>query len=270
MIRHFRRPKGSLALAWQAGADTDVHFRLQRRVGQLNFGDFLASVNLSDDIQNAANPELRPPQLWELETELSTEAGEVVTTTVRAFVHRIDDIVDIIPIGDVGESPGNIDRAWRYGAEWSNTVRLEVLGWDGGRVDTRLLWQDSRVEDPLTGETRAISNSLQNQATLGLRSDPPGSDWGWGVNASYTYQARNVRLTEQGRLWEGPVWASLYLENRNVLGHTVRATVGNLLGARSMWDRTVHDGRRTDPIAFIEERDRRIGPIFTLAIQGEF
>ncbi|QOC23249.1 TonB-dependent receptor plug domain-containing protein [Wenzhouxiangella sp. AB-CW3] len=270
MTRHFHRPKGSLALAWKAGSETDVSFRLQRRVGQLNFGDFLASVDLFDDVQDAANPDLRPPQTWELETELSTEAGEVVTTTLRAFVHRIDDIVDIIPIGESGESPGNIDRAWRYGAEWSNTIRLETLGWEGGRIDTRLLWQDSRVEDPLTGETRAISNSLQNQATLGFRSDPPGSDWGWGIDASYAYQSRNVRLTEQGRMWEGPVWASLYLEHRDVLGHTVRATVGNLLGARSMWNRTVHEGRRTEPIAFIEERDRRIGPIFTIAIQGEF
>jgi len=270
ITRHFQRPKGSLALAWQARPGTDVTYRLQRRVGQLNFGDFLASVNLSDDVQDAANPDLRPPQSWELESEVSTKVGEVGTTTLRGFVHRIDDIVDVIPIGEAGESPGNIDRAWRYGIEWKNTMELARLGWEGGRVDTRILWQDSRLADPLTGQTRPISRSLQNLATLTLRSDPPGSDWAWGMNASYEYQARNVRLSEQGRLWEGPVWANIYLENRNLLGHTVRATFGNLLGARSMWDRTVHEGRRTDPVAFVEERDRRIGPIFSIAVQGQF
>lgn len=90
------------------------------------------------------------------------------------------------------------------------------------------------------------------------------------MNVSYEYEARNVRLTEQGRFWEGPVWANAYIEKRSLFGHTVRATIGNFLGARSMWDRTVYDGRRTDSIAFIEERDRRIGPIFSLSIQGTF
>ncbi len=270
LTRHFLRPKGSVALAWQAAPGTDVSFRLQRRVGQLNFFDFLASVSLTDEFENAGNPDLRPPQSWELEAEMSTRFGEVGTTTLRAYVHRIDDIVDFIPIGANGESPGNIDVAWRYGAQWTNTLQLSRLGWAGGRVDTRIQWQDSRLDDPLTGQARPISRSLQHLATLALRSDPPGSHWGWGVNASYEYEARNYRLTEQGRIWEGPVWASAYVEHRSVFGHTLRATAGNLLGARSMWDRVVYTGRRTDPISFIEARDRRIGPIFTVSIQGEF
>jgi outer membrane receptor for ferrienterochelin and colicins len=32
----------------------------------------------------------------------------------------------------------------------------------------------------------------------------------------------------------------------------------------------VHEGRRTDPVAFHEQRDRLIGPILTLSIRGEF
>lgn len=270
LTRHFRRPKGSVALAWQVNEDTDITTRLQRRVGQLDFNDFVANVRISDDIQNAANPDLRPPQLWELESEISTPLGDMGTTTLRAFVHRIDDIVDIIPIGDTGESPGNLDHAWRYGFEWKNTLQFASLGWQGGRIDTRLIIQDSEVEDPLTGEKRPISGSLKNFASVSLRNDTPGSDWGWGVNASYEHVAETVRLTEQGRQTEGPVWASVYLEHRNVLGHTIRATIGNLLGARSVWDRTVYQGRRTDSIAFIEDRDRRIGPIFSFSIQGTF
>jgi outer membrane receptor for ferrienterochelin and colicins len=85
-----------------------------------------------------------------------------------------------------------------------------------------------------------------------------------------TLDTLSYRLTEVGRMWEGPVWLSLYLENKDVRGLTMRAQVGNILGAESMWDRTVHAGRRTDPIAFTEERDRRIGPIFSFQIGGKF
>jgi hypothetical protein len=55
-----------------------------------------------------------------------------------------------------------------------------------------------------------------------------------------------------------------------VFGLTVRATVSNVLAARSMWDRTVFLGRRTDPINFIERRDRLIGPIFSFQVRGKF
>ena len=46
LSRSFKRPKGSLSLAWAPREDLDVSLKLTRRVGQLNFGDFLADVNL--------------------------------------------------------------------------------------------------------------------------------------------------------------------------------------------------------------------------------
>jgi hypothetical protein len=79
-----------------------------------------------------------------------------------------------------------------------------------------------------------------------------------------------VTGTEVGRLWEGPVWGEVYLEHKNVYGLTLRGGVYNLLAADSMWDRTVHSGRRTDPVDFIEHRDRQIGPIFSFAVRGKF
>jgi hypothetical protein len=69
----------------------------------------------------------------------------------------------------------------------------------------------------------------------------------------------------------GPVFASLFVEHKNVLGLTVRATAGNLLNARSRWDRTVYAGRRNvAPIDFVETRNRLIGPIFSFSVRGEF
>ena len=98
----------------------------------------------------------------------------------------------------------------------------------------------------------------------------PGTDWAWGGDASYYFSEKDYRLTEVGRLWEGPVWASLFVEHKNVLGMTVRFTAGNLLSATSMWHRTVYEDRRTGPVAFFEARDRTIGPIFNLSFSGKF
>ena len=270
LTRTFWRPKGQLTAAWKPNERTDVNFRLQRRVGQLNFFDFLASVNLQDERENAGNPELVPPQSWEAEVELVRNLGRWGRTTFRVYGHLIDDIVDIVPIGATGESPGNIDRAIRYGAESRSTINLDPLGWVGARVDARFIIQRSRLDDPLTGEPRPISNSLREAAELTLRYDIPETEWAWGGGASYQIAALNYRLTEVGRQWEGPVWAHLYVEHKDVYGLTVRATVNNILGADSMWDRTVFAGRRTGPVAFHETRDRIIGPILSFQVRGRF
>ena len=268
--RSFWRPKGQLTAVWRPEPNLDLNFRLQRRVGQLNFYDFLASVNLGEDRRNAGNAELVPPQTWEAEVEAVRRLGPWGTTSLRLYGHLIDDIIDIIPIGATGESPGNIDRAIRFGGDWKSTINLDGSGLRGMRLDTRVQLQHSRLRDPLTGERRPISNSLQYLANFELRHDVPDTDWAWGAGAYYQRAALNYRLTEVGRFWEGPVWANLYLEHKDVLGLTVRATLGNIFGGDSMWDRTVYAGRRTGPIAFFERRDRFIGPIYSLSIRGRF
>lgn len=270
LSRSFRRPKGQLSLAWKARPRLDVNVKLQRRVGQLDFYDFLASVDVNNGQANAGNPDLVPPQTTELEVETVRDLGKWGTTSLRVYAQRIDDIVDTIPIGATGESPGNIDRATRNGLEWKGTFNFDPLGWAGAKVDARLQHERSRVRDPLTGEQRPISNNLKDLAELTLRDDIPHTHWAWGFDISYSFYARDYRLTEVGRQWEGPVWCSVYIEYKDFHGMTLRASSDNVFSSRSMWDRTVYVDRRTGPIDYIEDRDRRIGPIVSFSVSGKF
>jgi hypothetical protein len=270
LTRSFKRPKGSVSLAWKPSDALDVNVKLQRRVGQLNFYDFLASVNLNDGRQNAGNPDLVPQQSWELEVEATRSLGAYGTTTLRLYDHRIDDLIDTVPIGVDGESPGNIDSAREYGMEWKGTWKLDAFGWAGAKLDTRYWVQQSEVRDPLTGVQRRISNSLVHFWDVALRDDIPGTQWAWGGEVNHEKDARDVRLTEIGETWEGPLWGSLFIERKNLFGLTVRGTFSNLLGARSYRDRYVYVDRRTGPLDFHEVRDRRIGPIVSLQVSGKF
>ena len=271
LVRSFFRPKGSVSLAWKPSDDVDVSLRVRRRVGQLNFYDFLASVNLTNDSENAGNLELVPEQAWDTDLEISKKLGAWGNTSVRLFDRRISDIVDIIPIGEDGESPGNIDKAHRYGVEWKGTWLFDKLGWKGAKLDSIVVLQKSELEDPLTGETRPISNTLKRQVELNLRHDIPGSDIAWGGSLYHDWFSKSYRLTEVGRQWEGPIWLSAFIEHKDVAGLTVRAGVNNILNARSRWERDVFDGFRNDnPLLFKERRNRLIGPIFSLSVRGNF
>lgn len=268
--RTFWRPKGELSAVWQRDPATRVNLKLQRRVGQLNFFDFLSSVNLTDVREIDANPDLVPPQSWEAEAEISRSHGAWGASTLRLYGHRIEDIVDFIPIGTDGQAVGNIDEAVRYGVEYRGTHNLDPIGWKGVRLDSRVWLQGSSVEDPLFRENRAISNSLQQLLSLSARRDVPGSPWAFGGSVSHQRYAPVYRLTEVSRSWEFNAMGSVFVEHKAVLGHTLRFTVANVFYGESYYDRTVHSGRRTSPISFVEIRDRDVGPIFTLELRGKF
>jgi len=269
--RKFFRPKGSVSLAWRPAKGWDASFKLRRRVGQISFFDFLAQPVLSQDRENSGNPDLVPPQSWEVETEVGRELGAWGRTRLKLYAHRIDDIIDIIPIGDNGEAVGNLPRATRFGAESTSTLLLDPIGWRGAKVDITAGFERTSVRDPLTGEKRAISGTRDRWAEISLRHDIPGSKIAWGGALSHDHFAKNYFLTEVFRSWEGPVWASLFVEHKDLLGLTVRATAGNLLNARHRLDRTVFDGRRErDPVAFIQRNNQLIGPIFSLSVRGNF
>ncbi len=269
--REFWRPKGSLSLAWAAAKGFDVSFKLRRRVGQLDFFDFLGRVFLEDNNQNSGNAELVPPQSWEAELELKKALGPWGTTTLRLYEYRIADFVDIIPIGLTGESPGNLDGARRRGLEWTSTFQFAPLGWKGAKLDLKIALEDSSIIDPLTLTARPISNTLDRNIEANLRWDIPKSDWALGAYLDYYHFQNYYRLSEVGLGWEGPIFAGAFIENKDVFGLTVRASFNNLLDGRNLFDRTVYAGRRNvSPVLFTESRDRLIGPIFSFSVKGNF
>jgi hypothetical protein len=156
------------------------------------------------------------------------------------------------------------------GIEGRSTLQLEPLGLRGARLDLRTQFQRTRLDDPLTGESRPISGNLVRFAEASLRYDLPGSDWAFGSAASHFEPSKNFRLSQLIFNNEGPVFLNAFAENKDVLGLTMRATVSNILGASSVLDRVNYAGRRTDPISFVEVRRRKIGPIFSFLVSGTF
>jgi hypothetical protein len=273
--RHFFRPKGSVTVGWQPNGAWDLSLKLRRRVGQISFYDFLAQPNLQEERENSGNPDLVPPQSWEIEGEANRTLGPWGKTSLRAYAHFIQDIVDIIPVvaadGSDGEAVGNLPHAKVLGFEWNSTFQFDPLGWKGAKLDLAVQMERSRVRDPLSGEPRPISNNLMRNIAADFRYDVPMSDWAFGWGGNHSMSAKGYYLSEIDSQWEGPVFDYWYVENKDVFGMTVRAQVANLANARHRFERTVWDGRRLrDPVLYHQSNDQLIGPIFSLLIKGNF
>ncbi|QDZ06296.1 TonB-dependent receptor [Sphingomonas panacisoli] len=269
--RKFFRPKGSISLGWRPSAGWDASLKLRRRVGQISFYDFLSQPNLNQDRQNAGNPDLVPPQSWELEGEIGRELGPWGKTRLRAYAHRITDIIDIVPIGASDEGVGNLPQATRYGIVSTSTLQFDPIGWRGAKLDATIGTERTRVRDPLTGVERSISGNHDAWIDFAFRQDVPRSRFAWGAEASYDHFNKSYYPTQVQRAWEGPWWISSFVERKGLAGMTVRLTVLNLLNARHRLDRFAYTGfRTTSPLSFREQHNQLIGPIFALSVRGNF
>ncbi len=272
LTREFWRPKGSLTLGWTAMTGLDLSFKLARTVGQLSFGDFLASVDLAGENGNAGNARLVPEQAWEAEFEVKKNLRDWGSATLRLYARHIEDYIDIIPVDGGLESTGNIvGGAKLYGASLNATINLDPLGWKGARITGTGTYEDTSLSDPLTGVDRPFSYHEYTSGEVTLRYDIPASDWAvgggidWGINKPY------VRLSEIGRDYEGPVYTFAFIENKDVFGLTMNLNVFNLTGGQTIFDRTVWTGLRDrSPIEFIERRRNNVSTIFRFTVKGSF
>jgi outer membrane receptor protein involved in Fe transport len=241
-------------------------------VGQLNFADFLAAVNLSSNNQSGANNDLRPDQSWLAEIEATRNFGTWGSATVRAFFRRFEDFITFIPTPTGGEARGNVAWARVMGVELNGTLRLDPLGLPGGKVDLAAVMRHSIYPDPVESGRRLPAPFAQpHNIEIDFRYDPPGSDWAFG--AGYRHSSFNpyYRVAEFGYDYNIDQNPYVLIEHKDVFGLTVQMRVNNLLEREAVLDRQVFSGPRgRSPLLFREDRRREIGRVVNFTVKGSF
>lgn len=269
--RKFFRPKGSIILGWHPDKTWDISLKLRRRVGQISFANFLAQAELNVGRQEASNAQLVPPQSWEIETDFAHDLGRWGKTSLQLHYYKVQDIVDFIPVGEDEQAVGNLPRADRAGFLSTSTINFDPIGWTGAKLDATFGAEWTSVRDPLTGKSRPISGVQDRWGSLQLRHDIPHTQLAWSAYVQYRHYVSNYYLTEIDQTLDIPWMAGFYVEDKNVLGTTVRFSVDNVFNGRHLEYRTVWDGwRDRTPVNFIERHNELVGPIFTLSIKGNF
>jgi hypothetical protein len=202
---------------------------------------------------------------------MSRDLGRWGKTRLNLHYHRVEDIIDVIPIGTDGEGVGNLPRADRMGFESVSTFNLDEAGWSGAKLDLTIGREWTSVRDPLTGDKRAISDVKDRWGSIEFRHDIPGTALAWSAYLIHRRYSKSYYLTEVSRSADLPWIAGVYVEHKNVFGTTVRFTADNLFNSRHTVDRVVYDGYRDrSPVAFFDKRDQLVGPLFNLSVKGTF
>jgi hypothetical protein len=183
---NFAKPR--LLATWSPDPKNQLRFRLEREVGQLDFGDFVASSSLNTGVITVGNPDLNPQQDWvyELAYERRFWGNGSVTFMLRHFQYT--DVIDRAPIfpsggGSPYDAPANIGDGFRDAALVNFTLPLDRLGIKGGQLKGDGSIRRSEVTDPTTGKTRRISGEHPVDWDLSFSQDIPSKHLKWGVDA---------------------------------------------------------------------------------------
>jgi len=192
-------PKPRLLVTWSPTAVDQLRLRVEREVGQLDFGSFAASAALNGIGVTAGNPNLTPQQDWayELTYERHFWKDGVVSLTARRL--EISDAIDRAPVfspSGVFDTPANIGDGAETDLVASFSVPLQRLGITGGTFRGQATWRDSSVTDPTTGQKRRISGQHELDDGLHFTQDLPRWNLVWGVDVTSPFRERFFRFGE--------------------------------------------------------------------------
>lgn len=245
--------KPLVLLTWTPSTRDQYRFKLDRQVGQLDFEDFVSSAEFSTGTINAGNSNLVPSTSWNVTATWEHQFVAETTTVLTLHHAQIADVVDVAPIYatdpdsgiiEVFDGPGNIGPGWLNEAELGVNLRLSRWGIDGGLIKASLIYRDSSVTDPITHQTRSISDYVQPwEGNIEWFHDIPNHHFRWGANLRLGEQSRSYRLDET-RTASERAWLGVFAEYNPSDRWSIRLEAQNLTARQVRLKHSIYDGSR--------------------------
>jgi len=258
-----------------------IQFRAtaEKDVSQLSFSDFTASIDGSDDEQNAfeGNADLRQTQSWRylvnLEYRLPNDAGVL---SGNLFYNDFDDLIDNVDVSTDTEilgARGNIGSGEQYGINLNSSIRLSMFNQPNMLFTAGLNIEESSLTDPFLQIERERSiRGGASRYSFGFRHDIPSrNNMNWGFN--YRREFYNDFLVyDVDKIEEYPKVGSIssWVEVQAWGGLVYRFEVRDQRHRCRIRTRYTNGTIATGVIDEIEDSCSDAGPILAIKIRGTF
>jgi len=266
--------KPRLQASWSATRATQLRLRLEREVGQLNFGNFVAQSSLNTITGvTAGNPDLDPERAWVAEAALEQrfwQRGSVVVTLRHSEVQDVIDRGPVFTPAGVFDRPTNIGDGRRELVKVELTVPLDRLGLKSSQVKGYLVRRWSRVDDPTTGQGRRISGERPVEWNVDFSQDLPARNMTWGVYADGGWQQAYQRFNAVDTIKLDP-FLMVFVEWRPRPDLNIRAEIENITERGYRRTTLIYPGLRNGGGApTLSDRDLHFGRILCLRVRKSF
>lgn len=252
---------------------------IEKDVAQLNFNDFTANIDGSDDERDAisGNSDLRQEQSWRYEMNLEYRFDDdngVLNTNF--FYHDLEDVIDRVNIstGDsIASANANIGDGERYGMSIDGSLRLAMFNMPQLLLTSRIQVEDSSVTDPFLGIDRRLNRQGRGNLRFGFRHDMKSAPINYGMNLNYGLQDNRLAFdVDRIESYNQDAFAFFFFEYQGFENLIVRLEANNLNEAERCRVRTRYVGGTiaTGSISEIEDSCSHTGEKYAIKIRGTF
>jgi len=269
--KSFVFPKPRLQMTWTPWSGQQFRFRAEREVGQLDFGDFVASADIDIGQVEGGNPDLEPQKANVIEATYERRFwGEGVLDFTVSHA-EIEDVVDVIPLTGGFDGVGNIGDGTSNFFQTRLTLPTDKLGVPNGRLQARASWSQTSVIDPVTGEERRFQGNQAFGCGVSFNQDLRGGRWSYGFDHGCNVdKGANYRVREIRYFYSEP-FVTLWGQWKPRPDLTARIDLGNASDRRNGYNRDIYSGPRdTAPLSFREVRRTQMSPWLFVQIRKTF
>jgi len=270
--RNFIYPKPRLLLSWAPDQQSQVRLRVEHTVGQLNFSDFVANVNLSGYGIGAGNANLRPDQRWQFEGAFERRFWERGALVFSYMHEEITDLQDFVPVGGGLDAPGNIDSAASDKLAISGLIPLDFLGLEKAQFKPNVYWLTSDLIDPVTGEHRRISNQRNISSYYEISQDIDSLKSTWSFNWGTGWSRNTWRIAQITRIGiHNNPYVNFAWSYKPTADWNITFSAENFIPYRFEIEQRNFTGQRTlGAVPTIQDRFARTQPRFYLKLRKTF
>lgn len=273
----FFRPK----IDYRFDITPSIQFRVtaEKDVTQLSFSDFTASIDGSDDEQNAfeGNADLRQTQAWRyqanLEYRLPNDAGVL---SGNLFLNEFDDLIDNVDVSTDTEilgARGNIGSGRQYGINLNSSIRLSMFNQPNMLFTAGLRMEEPTLTDPILGIERERSmRGGGSRYNFGFRHDIPSrNNMNWGFNYRREFY-NEFKVWDVDKIEEYPKvgFISGWLEVQAWGGLVYRFEGRDARHRCRIRTRYINGNIATGEIDEIEDSCSDAGPVWAIKVRGTF
>ncbi|HZV84150.1 MAG TPA: TonB-dependent receptor [Brevundimonas sp.] len=263
---YFVKPR--FQATWTPIPSHQLRFRVEREVGQLNFGDFAASSDLAGETLFGGNVDLEPESRWIGEAIYERRFWGEGIFTIGYRHDEVSNYIDVIPLKNGLSAVGNIGDGTSDRVSVNLLLPADRLGFIGGRINFRNDWIHTEVTDPTSLEIRSVSNLRTSQPYIGIDQTIASMKIQWGafVLTRLGQSTFNPDFTNRWRA--GSDYFQAYVEYKPTPTLTLRAQLTD-------WDefvttRTQFANRVTRPVAYVETREVNPRTFWSLQLRKTF
>jgi len=271
--RSFFYLKPRALLSWSPDPGSQFRLRVEHHLGQLNFGDFVSSVSLTQNTVTAGNPDLRPDQSWQFEAAYEYHfwgRGAVTLSVVHQDVsHILDDKPLVTPDG-IFDVRGDIGGGRSDWLSLHTSVPTDAVGLTGGLLSVNGDWRDSAVKDPLTGIKRRFSVEDASSYSIDFTQDLTQWKSSWGLHYYNGWKEIGYRVTEADRFFGAPSLNANWTYNPDP-DVSLTFNINNIvIASRSRFSTYYSGPRNATPLARREIEFGYTRPQFFLSLRKTF